>query len=420
MLTGECLWGFTDTMAPSRVPTASSHPVPQYGHTVRVQLLGAPSVSNVASSSAPVGQVSTQAPQLTHELFSRSGPSGSMCTSAPRSRTMPHELPLHLVADAHATAALNAAGHVHRDERVRTIDVCGIGLAAQLLGPARAWRSPGGRACQDRPARPRRDSRLASICSVPRRAASRSGGDVSMVSLCDGCGACGYRALAAPFMRTRHRRQAPVGVEPFVMTQRRQMHADCPQRVCERRCVRKRDVAAIQHGMRHVARLEQRECHVRPCRLAEFPVLTGGKFPCVTAGRRIYPHIGEERGGTTLAPSIDVTASLRATIGLTARPVDGAARGCAASRGRRRARCPRVLRGHQRIARVWVDCARAADSRCAETCIARLRGVAEDGLESGGLPRRRAGQAGCCPRSRRSTSRLSTWRRSTWASQPRS
>ena len=68
LLTGASATGFTDTTRPSLVPTAISHPVPQYGHVVRVHSDAGPRTVRDASSSAPVGHVSTHAPQLTQEL----------------------------------------------------------------------------------------------------------------------------------------------------------------------------------------------------------------------------------------------------------------------------------------------------------------------------------------------------------------
>ncbi|HEV8141013.1 MAG TPA: hypothetical protein VGP81_14660 [Pyrinomonadaceae bacterium] len=50
------------------MPTFISHPVPQYGQVVVVLFVGTPRARMDLSSNAPVGQVSTHAPQFTHEL----------------------------------------------------------------------------------------------------------------------------------------------------------------------------------------------------------------------------------------------------------------------------------------------------------------------------------------------------------------
>ena len=71
LLTGDSMTGFTCTTWPSRTPTLSSQPTAQYPQTLRVQLSARPRSSRDLSTSAPVGQVSTQAPQPVQELSIR-------------------------------------------------------------------------------------------------------------------------------------------------------------------------------------------------------------------------------------------------------------------------------------------------------------------------------------------------------------
>ena len=211
LLTGECLAGFTDTIRASRVPTDSSQPVPQYGQTVCVHAVAAPRVSNVASSRAPVGHVSTHAPQLTHELVEQIRAVRLDPRVVPAIADVPHELSLHLVADAHASRTLDAARHVDRDVRMGPIDLRQFRLvherSARPCAAISLWNGLSGSA--------RTGSagyRLASISIAPRRPASRSGEQVSICKPSVTGVAHAGTGRGKPAMRTRHKRQAPVGV----------------------------------------------------------------------------------------------------------------------------------------------------------------------------------------------------------------
>ena len=94
MFTGASRTGSTCTMRPSLVRTSISQPTPQYGHVVRVPPVGAPRSRTVLSSSAPVGQDVTHAPQPTQELSRSVVPeSGWISISSPRFHTFQTNCP---------------------------------------------------------------------------------------------------------------------------------------------------------------------------------------------------------------------------------------------------------------------------------------------------------------------------------------
>src|SRR5947209_5597624 len=82
--TGASFAGRTWITLSSRTPTSISHPVPQYGHVVFVQLVGNPSTTDL-SCNAPLGHTSEQAPHDTHALSPKAPyESGTTYVSSPR------------------------------------------------------------------------------------------------------------------------------------------------------------------------------------------------------------------------------------------------------------------------------------------------------------------------------------------------
>ena len=100
---------------------------------------------------------------------------------------------------------------------------------------------------------------------------------------------------------------------------------------------------------------------------------------CAQAGCAFIPALNEERGGTALAPSIDVAAFLRATIVLML--VSLMALHAAAQRPSTEVeRDVRAFYEGASDRTVWVD-SHGRPTADAQHAIARLRGVAEDGLD---------------------------------------